>query len=64
MNRKIKVLLITALFLFTLYLWTLPFQKNRMPYGEVDAGSHFTVGDYMAETDKSVYVLHEVCMIG
>ncbi|MDP7506788.1 MAG: glycosyltransferase family 39 protein [Candidatus Woesearchaeota archaeon] len=57
MNRKIKVLLITALFLFTLYLWTLPFQKNRMPYGEVDAGSHFTVGDYMAETDKSVYVL-------
>jgi len=57
MNKKLEVILITVLYLFTIYLWTLPFQENKMPYGEVDAGSHFTLGDYMALTDKPLYTL-------
>ena len=28
-----------------------------MPYGETDSGTHFTLGDYLAQTDKPVYNL-------
>jgi len=57
MNKKLEVLTIVFLYLVTLYIWTLPFQKNQMPYGEVDAVSHFTVGDYMSQTDKPIVKL-------
>ena len=36
---------------FALYMWT--FQKNRTPYGEFDAISHWELSDYIAETDKT-----------
>ncbi len=55
--KKIEPFIVIALFLFTVFLWSLPYQNNRMPYGEVDAGSHFTVGDYIAGTDKSIVTL-------
>lgn len=57
MNKKVEVLILVVLYLISLYIWTLPIQKNRMPYGEVDAVSHFTVGDYMAQTDKAIIKL-------
>lgn len=53
----IETIIISFLFIFSFYLWSLPYQKNRMPYGEVDAGSHFTLGDYMAQTDKPIIEL-------
>jgi len=53
-RAHLEAILVTALFLFTLWLWSLPYQENQMPYGEVDAGSHFALGDYMAQTDKSI----------
>ncbi|MAG08647.1 hypothetical protein CMO89_04185 [Candidatus Woesearchaeota archaeon] len=53
-NKKIEIALIVALYLFCLYIWSLPFHENRLPYGEVDAGSHFTIADYTAGTDKPI----------
>jgi len=43
-----------ALYLLALYIWTLPMHNDRMPFGDVDASSHFMIGDYMVSTDKSV----------
>ena len=55
--KKFEVYIVLALFLFTFFIWSLPYHENKMPYGEVDAGSHFTIGDYMAGTDKSITTL-------
>jgi len=46
--------LFVILYLFALFLWTLPLQESKMPYGEVDAVSHFIVGDYTAQTNKPI----------
>ena len=52
--KKIEIILLVALYLSALYIWTLPIQKNRLPFGDVDASSHFTIGDYMVAYDKSI----------
>ena len=52
--KKIELFLVAALYLTALYIWTLPIQKNSMPFGDVDASSHFTIGDYMASQDRSI----------
>ncbi len=51
---KIEVILVAILFLGALYLWTIPIQKNPMPFGDVDSSSHFTIGDYMVSKDHSI----------
>ena len=51
---KIEIVLVTILYLATLSIWTLPIQNNKLPFGDVDASSHFTIGDYMAMNDKSI----------
>ena len=53
--KKIEILSVVILYLAALYIWTLPIQKNRLPFGDVDASSHFAVGDYMVTHDKSIY---------
>jgi len=50
----LEIALAVILYLAAIYLWSLPFQKNSMPYGETDSGTHFTLGDYMAQTDKPI----------
>ncbi len=50
----VETIAVITLFCSTLWLWTLPIQNNPLPFGDVDASSHFTIGDYMATTDKSV----------
>ena len=57
MNKKIEAILITFLFLFSFYLWSLPYQKNMVPYGDVDSSTHFTLADYMAAKDYPTYWL-------
>ncbi|MBS3105496.1 glycosyltransferase family 39 protein [Candidatus Woesearchaeota archaeon] len=52
--KKIEFILIVILYLSALYIWTLPIQKNKLPFGDVDASSHFTIGDYMVAYDKSI----------
>lgn len=52
--KKIEFILIALLYLSALYIWTLPIQKNRLPFGDVDASSHFTIGDYIVSYDKSI----------
>ena len=52
--KKIEIFLVVILYLAALYIWTLPIQKNQLPFGDVDASSHFAIGDYMVTYDKSV----------
>ena len=52
--KNAEILTVVFLYLLALYIWTLPIHENRMPFGDVDASSHFTIGDYMASTDRSV----------
>ncbi|MBI3027438.1 glycosyltransferase family 39 protein [Candidatus Woesearchaeota archaeon] len=52
--KKIEILLIAVLYLAALYIWTLPIQKNMLPFGDVDSSSHFTIGDYMVSYDRSI----------
>ncbi len=53
-NKNIEAIIVTLLYLTCLYFWTLPIQKNPMPYGEVDAATHYTIADYTYEKDKSI----------
>lgn len=44
-------------YLFALYLWTLPFQDNQIPYGEDDALSHWEIADSFAQLDRTYVYL-------
>ena len=57
MNKKIEVIIITLLYLTTLYLWTLPIRNNQLPYGEADAASHYIIADYTSISDKPITTL-------
>jgi len=52
--KKIELISVAVLYIAALYLWTLPIQKNSMPFGDVDASSHFAVGDYISANDRSI----------
>ncbi len=53
-KNNLEFIAVLALFLGALYLWTLPIRAVSMPFGDVDASSHFVIGDYMVQQDKSV----------
>jgi hypothetical protein len=44
-------------YLFAIYLWTLPFQDNQIPYGEDDALSHWEIADSFAQLDNTYIYL-------
>jgi len=46
-----------AVYLFALYMWTLPFQDNQIPYGEDDALSHWQIADSFAQLDRTYIYL-------
>lgn len=48
---------VTVLFVVSLFLWTLPFQKNRLPFGEGDSAWHFAIGDSIASSGKAEFRL-------
>ncbi len=52
-KTHLEIILITILYLAALYTWTLPMQKNSMPFGDVDSSSHFAIGDYIYRTNKA-----------
>ncbi|MBW2993528.1 hypothetical protein KY317_03070, partial [Candidatus Woesearchaeota archaeon] len=51
-STVIEAILILVLFLFSIYMWSLPIKNNPMPYGEVDSAHHFGIADYMNEKDR------------
>ena len=55
--KNLEAIIILLLWLFTIYFWSLPFQENRVPYGDVDSSTHFTLEDYMGEKKNPVYYL-------
>ncbi len=53
-KRHIEALAITLVYFSAFWFWSLPLQGNPMPFGDVDASSHFTIGDYMVSQDTSI----------
>src|SRR3989338_3265444 len=49
----LEILAFLAVYIFAIYLWTLPFQDNNIPYGEFDAISHWELADSFAGLDKT-----------
>ncbi len=43
-----------GLYAIALYVWLLPLSGNQLPFGDVDASSHFAIGDYMAAHDTGI----------
>ncbi|MBL7147609.1 MAG: glycosyltransferase family 39 protein [Nanoarchaeota archaeon] len=59
-NKKyLEIFAITILYLSALYIWTLPIHNNRLPFGDVDASSHFAIGDYMSMHGSSIAKIPE-----
>ena len=56
-QKLLGVLAVTVLLLSSFYLWTLPFQHNRLPFGEGDSAWHFAVGDNIASKDEATFDL-------
>ena len=52
-RNHVEIIIFIVVYLHALYLWTLPFQHNKIPYGEFDAISHWELADYFAEHDKT-----------
>tara|TARA_Y100000294_G_C8565231_1_gene340562 strand:+ start:2121 stop:3737 length:1617 start_codon:yes stop_codon:yes gene_type:complete len=53
----LEVLVFLAVYLFAIYMWTLPFQDNNVPYGEWDAVSHWELADFIAQRDRTFVYL-------
>lgn len=52
-----ELVTLIVLYFGCLYIWTLPIQKNHMPFGEPDGASFFGLGDWMAQYDKPIWIL-------
>lgn len=56
-SKLLGVIAVTVLFLVSLYTWTLPFQKNKLPFGEGDSAWHFAIGDHISSSDEASFRL-------
>lgn len=56
-RTHVQASLFLLVYLFALTLWTLPFQENRVPYGEWDAISHWELADFTAQRDHTFVYL-------
>jgi len=56
---KQEILILIIIYLGMLYLWTMPFQQQKIPYGEGDAAIHYIIADNMYVTDKPTLKLPE-----
>ena len=54
---KLEIIILICIYLFGLYIWTLPFQDQSIPYGEGDATIHFFLASHMAINDKAMVVI-------
>jgi len=52
-----KASIFIAVYLFAIYIWTLPFQDANVPYGEWDAISHWELADFIAQRDQTFSTL-------
>jgi hypothetical protein len=55
--NKTEIIILIAVYLFSIYLWTLPFQDQPIPYGEGDATINFFLANHMSSTDKAMVYL-------
>ncbi len=55
--KYVKAGIFIAVYLFAIYMWTLPFHDNKIPYGEFDAISHWELADFIAQEDRTFVYL-------
>src|SRR3989338_5137290 len=55
--NKVDAIAVTVLFIVAFSVWTLPFQQDERPFGEGDAAWHFSIGDYIAQSDTPIWRL-------
>ena len=63
MNGKLgfkDIIFVGVLFLVAFWLWSLPLQSSRLPYGEHDAAYIFSYGDHMTYIDKSFDLVGDI----
>ena len=56
-KKYLELSVFFIVYLFALYIWTLPFQDNKVPYGEFDAISHWELGDFISQRDSTFVYL-------
>ena len=56
-SKARDIFAIFFLLALAVFIWTSPFQQNQYPYGDVDSSTHFTLGDYMGQNDRVIYLL-------
>jgi len=56
---KQEIIILIIIYLGMMYLWTMPFQQYKIPYGEGDAAIHYIIADNMYVTDKPTLKLPE-----
>ncbi len=56
-TRLLNVIGITLLLIVSIFVWTLPFQKDKLPFGEGDSAWHFAIGDNIVSNDKAPFGL-------
>jgi len=56
-KNHLEVSIFIFVYLFAIYMWTLPFQDNNIPYGEFDAISHWQIADSFAQMDRTYVYL-------
>jgi len=54
-RELIESIAFLAVYFSALWLYTLPIQHNPLPFGDVDASSHFVIGDYISSHDTSIF---------
>ena len=55
--NKADIVALAVLFIVAFSLWTIPIQSDPRPFGEGDAAWHFSIGDYIASSDKPIWRL-------
>ncbi len=56
-SRLLVVVAVALLFMVSLFVWTLPFRENQLPFGEGDSAWHFAIGDNIASKDHADFRL-------
>lgn len=51
-KRTLEVIVLIALYLFMMWLWTTPIRSNPMPYGQPDASIHYRIFHDIYTKDK------------
>ena len=53
----LETILLCLLVIGSVWIWTMPFQNDEHPFGEVDSAAHFALGDAMGSANTPIVQL-------